>query len=88
MASLDLMNEPELLAELHRLAGACDRLSQAIARAAQRQRFGTDSAEVTRAACDEQTLLAEMNRLMDRRRAVKAHMMRARGQLRPLKRDE
>jgi hypothetical protein len=33
MASPDLMNDPEVIAELHRLADACDRLSQAVARA-------------------------------------------------------
>jgi hypothetical protein len=43
---------------------------------------------VSRAARDEQTLLAELNRLMDRRRAVEGHLMRVRGQLPPLKRDE
>jgi hypothetical protein len=75
MASLDLMNEPELIAELHRLADACDRLNPAVVRAAQRQRFGTDPDEVAWAAHDEQALVAGMNRLMDRRRAVEGHLL-------------
>jgi hypothetical protein len=32
--------------------------------------------------------LAEMSRLMDRRRAIEGHLMRVRRQLRPLKQDE
>jgi hypothetical protein len=85
MRGLDQMSEPELLAELHRVADACERLNQAVARAAQRQRFSKQSQEAIRAAQDEQTLVAEMSRLMDRRRAVEGHLMRVRGQLRPLK---
>ncbi|PVE21168.1 hypothetical protein DC522_28155 [Microvirga sp. KLBC 81] len=88
MPGLDQMSEPELIAELRRVADACERLNRDVARAAQRQRFSTNSGEVTRAAQDEQTLLAEMSRLMDRRRAVEGHLMRVRGQLRPLKLNE
>jgi hypothetical protein len=32
--------------------------------------------------------LVEMSRLMDRRRAIEGHLMRVRGQLRPLRRYE
>jgi hypothetical protein len=88
MPSLDQMSEPELIAELHRVAAACERLNQEVARAIERQRFSRDAQEVARAAQDEQTALAAMNRLMDRRRAVEGHLMRVRGQLRPLKQDE
>ena len=46
----------------------------------------SDAQEVARAAPDAQTALAELNRLMDRRRAVEGHLMRVRGQLRPCSR--
>jgi hypothetical protein len=88
MVGLDQMSEPELIAELRRVAASCERLNQEVAQAAQRQRFRRDAREVARAAQDEQTILGELNRLMDRRRAVEGHLMRVRGQLRPLKRDE
>ena len=88
MPSLDQMSEPELIAELHRVAAACERLNQEVARAIERQRFSRYAREVARAAQDEQAALAGMNRLMDRRRAVEGHLMRVRGQLRPLKQDE
>ena len=88
MPSLDQMSEPELIAELHRVAAACERLNQEATRAIERQRFSRDTREVARAAQDEQAALAAMNRLMDRRRAVEGHLMRVRGQLRPLKQDE
>ncbi|MFC1458071.1 hypothetical protein ACETIH_15405 [Microvirga arabica] len=82
------MREPELIAELRRVADACERLNQEVTRALERQRFSRDAREVAQAGRDEQTLLAELNRLMDRRRAVEGHLMRVRGQLRPLNRDE
>ena len=37
---------------------------------------------------DVQALMADMNRPMDRRRAVEGHLMRVRGQLRLLRLDE
>ena len=85
MVGLDQMSEPELIAELRRIADACEKLNQEVAQAAQRQRFSRDAREVDQAARDEQILLAELNRLMDHRRAVEGHLMRVRGQLRPLK---
>ena len=88
MRSLDQMSEPELIAELRRAADTLERLTQEVTRAIERQRFSRDAREVARAAQDEQTALVGMNRLMDRRRAVEGHLMRVRGQLRPLKRDE
>ncbi len=88
MPSLDQMSEPELLAELGHVADTCGRLEQEVARAVQRQRFSKDAQEVTQAAQDEQIALVELNRLMDRRRAIEGHLMRIRGQLRPLKLDE
>jgi hypothetical protein len=88
MAGLDQMSEPELIAELNRVADTLERLNQEVARATQRQRFSKDAREVAQAAQDEQTALAGMNRLMDRRRAVEGHLMRVRGQLRPLKPDK
>jgi hypothetical protein len=39
---------------------------------------------VVQAAREEQTLLTEMSRLMDRMRATEGHLRRVRGQLRPL----
>lgn len=88
MTSLDRMNEQELIAELHRLADECERLNHAVARATQRRRFCPDRDEGVKAAHDEQAHLAEMSRLMDRRRAVEGHLLRARGQLRPLRLHE
>ena len=88
MVGLDQMSEPELIAELRHVADTLERLNQEVTRAIERQRFSRDAREVARAAQDEQTALAGMNRLMDRRRAVEGHLMRVRGQLRPLKRDE
>lgn len=88
MPNLDQMNEQELVGELHSLASACERLNYEIACATQRQRFTRDSGEASRAAQEEQTLLAQMDRLMIRRRAVEGHLLRVRGQLRPLKLEE
>jgi hypothetical protein len=82
------MTEQELHAELYRLAGACERLDREIVRATQRRQFSKDSHDGIWAAHDEQNLLAEMNRLMGRRRAVEGHLMRVRGQIRPLNRHE
>ena len=79
MPSLDQMSEPELLAELQHVANACEKLNQEVLRAAQRQRFSKDDREIAQAAHDRQSLLADMNRLMDRRRAVEGHLMRIRG---------
>ena len=88
MPSLDQMSEPELIAELRRAADTLERLNQEVTRAIERQRFSREAQEVARAAQDEQTALAKLNRLMDRRRAIEGHLMRVRGQLRPLKLDE
>ena len=88
MVGLDQMSEPELIAELRHVADTLERLNQEVTRAIERQRFSRDARGVARAAQDERTALAGMNRLMDRRRAVEGHLMRVRGQLRPLKRDE
>lgn len=84
MPGLGQMTEAELIAQLHQLADACARLDQRIAHAVQRQRFARDPREAAEAAGEEQTLLVEMNRLMDRMRATEGHLMRVRGQLRPL----
>jgi hypothetical protein len=88
MPSLDQMSEPELLAELGRVADTCERLDQEVARAIDRQRFSRDAQEVAQAAQDEEIALVELNRLMDRRRAVEGHLKRVRGQLQPLKLNE
>jgi hypothetical protein len=88
MVGLDQMSELELIAELRRVADTLERLTQEVTRAIERRRFSSDAREVAWSAQDEQTTLAGMNRLMDRKRAVEGHLMRVRGQLRPLKRDE
>ncbi len=88
MLGLDQMTEQELLAGLYRLADACERFNREIALAAKRRQFSKDPIEGVWAAQDEQNLLVEMNRLMDRRRAVEGHLMRVRGQLQPLSRHE
>src|SRR5688500_6080384 len=88
MVGLDQMSETELIAALRRVTGACGPLDQEVTRAIERQRFSRDAREVARAAQDEQTALVKLNRLMDRMRAVEGHLMRVRGQLRPLKLEE
>jgi hypothetical protein len=85
MPSLDQMHEQELVTELRRLAAECERLDVEVVQANQRQRYCDDPRSVLRAAQKERALLVEMNRLMDRRRAVEGHLMRVRGQLRPLR---
>jgi hypothetical protein len=88
MPHLDQMSERELLAELYRLAAECERLDFKVANVTQQQRFCKDHPDAGRAAPDEQALLVEMSRLMDRRRATEGHLMRVRGQLRPLRQQE
>jgi hypothetical protein len=88
MPHLDQMNEQELIAELHRLAAECERLDFKVANVTQQRWFCKDHPDAGRAALDEQALLVEMNRLMDRGRAAEGHLMRVRGQLRPLGRHE
>ena len=81
MPSLDQMHEPELVTELLRLAAECERLDFEVAQASQRQRYCDDPRSVLRAAQKERALMVEMNR----RRTVEGHLMRVRGQLRPLR---
>jgi hypothetical protein len=88
MLGLDQMNELELIVELHRIAGECERLNQRVSHASQRQRFSKDYQDIATAAQEEQTLLAEMNRLMDCRRAIEGHLMRVRDRLRLLRGNE
>jgi hypothetical protein len=88
MSSLERMTEQELVAHLCQLADECDRLGQELARTAQRQRFSKDAQDIAGAARDERMLLARMNRIMDRMRAAEGHLMRIRGQLRPLQLHE
>jgi hypothetical protein len=84
MLGLDQMTEQELLAGLYRLAdGSIGR-----SRLPPSGQFSKDPIEGVWATQDEQNLLAEMNRLMDRRRAVEGHLMRVRGQLQSLSRHE
>ncbi len=85
MPGLSQMNEQELIAELQRLAAECDKLDRKISYAIQRRRFCRDRCGFAGATEADQALLAQMNWLMDRRRAVEGHLMRVRGQLRPLK---
>lgn len=75
MVGLDQMSEPVLLAELHRVSAACERLDQEARHAAQRQRFRSGAQEIAQAARDERTLLADLSRLMDFRRAVEGYLM-------------
>jgi len=84
MTSLDLMTEQELIGHLRALADECERLDRQIIRAVERQRFRLDPCDVATTSRVERMLLAEMSRVMDRRRAVEGHLMRVRGQLRPL----
>jgi hypothetical protein len=78
------MSERELLAELHRVAAECERLNFRLSYVIQQQRFCKDRPDAATATQDERALLGEMSRLMDRRRAIEGHLMRVRGQLRPL----
>jgi hypothetical protein len=84
MATLTGKTERELLRELRRVYGEYERLNRAIRLAAQRQRFSTKAEDVQLATAQEKVLLAEMNRLMDRMRAIEGHLLRARGKLKPL----
>jgi hypothetical protein len=88
MSHLDQMTERELIAELHSVAAECERLNFEVARVTQQQRFCHDRPDTAMAAQDERALLGEMSRLMDRRRAIEGHLMRVRGQLRPLRQQE
>jgi hypothetical protein len=84
MPSLDLMTESELIAQLHQLADDCARLDCRIAYALQRQKFAQNPGDAAEAKADEQAMLTEMSRLMDRMRATEGHLMRVRGRLCPL----
>ena len=88
MPGLDQMSEQELLGELRDLANECVRLNFELAHVGQRQRFCRDRPDAVEAAQREQALLGEMNRLMDRGRAIEGHLMRVRGRLRPLREHE
>ena len=85
MPGLDHMHEQELVTELLRLAAECERLNFEVAQVGQRQRYCDDPQSVLRADQKERARLVEMNRLMARRRAVEGHLMRVKGQLRPLR---
>jgi hypothetical protein len=61
MPSLDQMHQQELLAELRRLAGECERLSFEVARANQRQLFCGDPQGVRKAAREERDLLVTLS---------------------------
>lgn len=88
MPHLDQMSERELLAELHHVAAECERLNFKLSHVVQQQRFCTYCPDAATTTQNERALLSEMNRLMDRRRAIEGHLMRTRGQLRPLRQDE
>jgi Xaa-Pro aminopeptidase len=71
-------DEQDLLRELHLLHAAQERLNRKIADATQRQRHSKEPEEIADAERAEQHLLAEMNRLMDRLRAVEGQILQIR----------
>jgi hypothetical protein len=70
--------ERDLLLKLRRLYDEYERLNRNIREANQRHRFLKDPEEIARAAHQEQQLLTEINRLMDRLRAVEGQLMQVR----------
>ena len=77
-------DEAEMLAKLRALYDEYQQLNRKITLAAQRRKFSGDPEEAARAEREEQTWLKEINRLMDRMRAVESGLMRARKRLRPV----
>jgi hypothetical protein len=79
-----MLQEPELVAKLHALVQEYEQVNRKMTLAAQMRRFGTDPGEAARAETEEQQCLREMNRLMDRMRAVESGLGRARKGLMPV----
>ena len=70
--------ECDLLLELGQLHDEYERLNRRLRDANQRHRFLKDPVETARAEQEEQQLLIEINRLMDRLRAVEGQLMQVR----------
>ena len=70
--------EHDLLEKLRRLYDEYDRLNRAIRDANQRHSYLKDPDEIARAEQEEQQFLVEINRLMDRLRAVEGQLMQVR----------
>ena len=77
-------DEAEMLAKLRALYDEYQQLNRKIALAAQKRQFSGDPEAAAQAERDEQIWLGEINRLMDRMRAVESGLMRARKGLRPV----
>jgi hypothetical protein len=77
-------DEALLVEKLRRLNDDYLRLNRSLKVAGQVLRFSRDPWQARRAGEDEQRFLREMNRLMDRMRAVEGQLLRVRGKLRPL----
>ncbi|HEX2136973.1 MAG TPA: hypothetical protein VHG30_13895 [Microvirga sp.] len=70
--------ESELLSKLRQLYDEYERLNRKIRDANIRHRYLKDPEAVERAANEERQYLAEINRLMDRLRAVEGQIMQVR----------
>ena len=70
--------ERELLTKLRQLYGEYERLNQKIRHANLRHRYLKDPEQIARAENEERQYLAEINRLMDRLRAVEGQITQVR----------
>jgi hypothetical protein len=70
--------ERELVIKLRHLYGEYERLNRAIRAANQRQRYLKEPEVIATAKEQEQKFLVEINRLMDRLRAVEGQLMQVR----------
>jgi hypothetical protein len=76
-------DEKELLHKLNALHQEYQHVNRRITLAAQRRRYGVITDDPARADSEEQQCLREMNRLMDRMRAIESGLGRARQGLMP-----
>ena len=76
--------EAELLEQLREVYQEYQELSRNITLAAQRRRFTKGRDDLAEAEQEEQGWLKEINRLMDRMRAIEGALLKVRGKLRPL----
>jgi hypothetical protein len=78
--------EAELIKQLRVVYQEYQELSRNINLAAQRRKFMKGPEDLAEAEQEEQRWLKEINRLMDRMRAIEGALLKVRGKLRPLAR--
>lgn len=79
-----MSEEADLIRELRRLYDEYQALNHRITDAGHRRRFSKDPIDTDQAVRDEQNLLAEIDRLMTRMRAIEGHLMAVRRRVRPV----